>query len=291
MKTARRRKRRGRPKGSGVLKFIDPEKQDFDTIERMLHRGEPLVDDTLAQQWAAGQKRAHPLRIRKKAADKVAEFIRRNKASTDRVHDAQRLLAQLSEEIDSKQQEHDEFLREFAKTLAKQYRQQLPQQLFLYWRGLVEQRDDCERRIREKHNSVTKWTRRRLAGLRKQVAEAWQRLGQSLERMNTEQRSAALAAMSRAEQQQRQSVFRWQEAATRLLKTYVWLDKSSSKSKVLPLTPAGKAVDKCAREITATLRAGGYKIHEDGKTATDMVRRFVVEHLRMTLKSERNLRP
>jgi hypothetical protein len=104
--------------------------------------------------------------------------------------------------------------------------------------------------------------------------------------MKAEQRSAAFAAMARAGQPQ-QSVFRWQEAATGLLKAYVWIDKSSSESKVLPLTPAGKAVDKYAREMMETLRAGGYKIHQDDKTATDMLRRFVIEHLRISLKSER----
>ena len=184
------------------------------------------------------------------------------------------------------QQRHELFLREFNETLAEQNRQQRLQRLYQYWRGLVEQRDECERRIKAKHRNVTKRTRKRLATLRKEVREVWRQIGESLERINPEQRSAALGAMARAEQQG-QSAFPWQKAVTRLLKIDVLLDKSSGESKILPLMPAGRAVERSAKEIAAMLRAEGCEVNPEEKTATDMVRRFVTKQLRVKLKDDR----
>ena len=50
---------------------------------------------------------------------------------------------------------------------------------------------------------------------------------------------------------------------------------------------AGASVGVTARQLTDRLRAAGYRIYEDEKTATDIVRRFVTKQLRVKLKADR----
>jgi hypothetical protein len=149
--------------------------------------------------------------------------------------------------------------------------------LFFRWRGAVALRDDCAKRV--KSGEGTKWTRKRLKQLEREVDEKWRELGATLGGMSDEQLSRQLAVLSEAA---RPSVYGWQQEATRLVEAAVLLDRSTGRSKTMQ--PQGKTVNLTSSKLHEQMSAEGFNV-----TMHDL-RQFVRDVLKVTLLSERGKR-
>jgi len=84
--------------------------------------------------------------------------------------------------------------------------------LFIHWRNLIAQRDDCAKRL--KAGEGDKWTRKRLKQLNREIDDKWRELGAALGGMRDADLSDKLAILSKAA---RPAVYGWQKEATRII--------------------------------------------------------------------------
>jgi hypothetical protein len=82
--------------------------------------------------------------------------------------------------------------------------------LFVRWRSLCAQRDDCAKRL--KAGKGYKWTRNQLKQLDREIDDTWRKLGAALAAMSDAEVSDKLAILSKSA---RPAVYAWQKEATR----------------------------------------------------------------------------
>ena len=159
-----------RPKGSGVLKTIAPQKHDSFTTRRRLHTGgEPVKDDAaklpkLLAQW-------------RKLNDEVRSILEGDEAEvTGRGADARtrKRVKHLMAQIDDTWQQ----LRQHAQQAPRYGEITGTSDLLIHWRNLIAQRDDCARRLQ--NGEGDKWTRKRREQLNTEIDKTWRRLGEAL---------------------------------------------------------------------------------------------------------------
>lgn len=168
-------------------------------------------------------------------------------------------------------------------------------QLLIHWRNLIAQRDDCAKRIAAKDQTVSKWTRKTLKRLNREIDETWQQigvetwrqLGEKLAKLDEQQLADAFASLADAARPVR---FPWHKEATRLAELAYLLDGNCKKSLLADSTDKtsglkGKAVNLTTSKLLEQLHAQGHKT----VTPHDL-RRFVRDTLQVTLKSEQGKR-
>src|SRR6266496_3736083 len=96
--------------------------------------------------------------------------------------------------------------------------------LFLRWRGLCAQRDDCETRL--KAGKGDKWTRKRLKQLVREIEDKWRELGAALGALSNQDLSDKLAILSKAAQP---AVHGWRKEATRQIEIAHLLESDNDK--------------------------------------------------------------
>jgi len=82
--------------------------------------------------------------------------------------------------------------------------------LFVRWRSLCVQRDDCAKRL--KAGKGYKWMRNQLKQLDREIDDTWRKLGAALAAMSDAEVSDKLAILSKSA---RPAVYAWQKEATR----------------------------------------------------------------------------
>jgi hypothetical protein len=148
---------------------------------------------------------------------------------------------------------------------------------FIHWHGLVAQRADCVKRL--KAGQGTKWTRKRLKQLNREIDDKWRELGVTLGALSDGQLSEKLAILSKAA---RPPMFPWQVETTRLVEINLLLDRSTPGSKTLQLH--GKELNLTARQLHEQVCAEGYNV------SLHDLRQFVLRRLNVTFQSERGKR-